>query len=325
MIVKDFNFGWGDDVELRKFERKILEQYLHPWHLDDSRCITINSTWYSQQCHQEVLAYLEHHSIDRIVLVSCMDPAIPQKDWFSDTGSIVRCTGYYPGPDEIDIWALIVNQYFDRNRSVEHDQIDTAFLCYNRKPHHHRRALVARLQAAGCVSKGVVTLGHESGQAQFQLDHDVSGSDIAPNPGMDQYGIANDIMSLGPQQIWNRCFLNIVTETVFDVDQQWFVSEKIYKPILGLRPFLVYAPGGAQKWLDHIGLHNFMQDFQDITDLDLSDPASCAPFLKTLCDQGPDYLRRKYIALQDKIMHNREIFDDHVSRTLNKISRGITT
>jgi len=190
--------------------------------------------------------------------------------------------------------------------------IDTAFLCYNRKPHWHRRHLIRQLQAADCVKHGVVTLGGTDGVAALGHNDSTPGSTLAPNPGADQYGIANDIMSLGPAHNWNRCLLNIVTETVFDVDQQWFVSEKIYKPVVGLKPFLVYAPNGAQAWLQHIGIESFVRDFTDITDLNLADPENMVAFLVLLSKKDSTYYQHKYQKLRDKIYHNRQVFENYV-------------
>jgi len=255
-----------------------------------------------------------------------MDPAIVQSDWFDGTGAEIRSLGYYNSPDEIDVWALIVDRYFDRefrSRAWKPDQLDTGYLCYNRKPHWHRMRLFRDLQARGCIDQGIVTMGHESGQALARLLDDVSPTDIAPNPGTEQYGIVNDIMSLGPMQNWDRCFLDVVTETVFDVDSAWFVSEKIYKPVVGNRPFLVYAANGASGWLRHIGIEPYIRDFQDISDLDLAEPVNLAPFLAILASQGSAYYAHKYLQLSEKIQHNNCCFRDHVHRMRHKVTRGI--
>lgn len=130
-------------------------------------------------------------------------------------------------------------------------------------------------------------------------------------------------MSLGPLDIWNRCFLNVVTETVFDVDQEWFVSEKIYKPVIGLRPFLVYAPAGAESWLRHLGMQSYCDDFTDITDLDLRQPDHIPEFLDQLVRQGQDYWRRKYRLLMPKMLHNLSKFHEHVANLKHRVDQGI--
>lgn len=320
MILREFNNGWGDNFALRRFESEILQHYLRDWYQDPTSTVIINSTWYSEQYHQQVMSWLRQNPVERIVLCSFLDPAIPSPSWFQDLGVQIRCLGYYRGLDEIDAWALIMQRHFDCADVIgDAEQIDTAFLCLNRKPHWHRRRLVAALMSRELSHSGVITMGSTGDGTALCLPHDVEGCTLAPNAGVDQYGIANDIMSLGPRSIWNRCLLNVVTETVFDVDQQWFVSEKIYKPVVGLKPFLVYAPHGARHWLDHVGIENFMADFSDITDLDLSDPECMAPFLAVLSKQSVQYYRYKYQSLWDKLQHNRQQFWSHVAATQHKV------
>lgn len=329
MIMQDFNNGWGESpwrlVELRQFERQVLSTYLRTWYQDHGRNVIINSTWYNNEYHDRVRDYLRSHPTDKLALISFMDPAILQPAWFHDLADHIYCIGYYRGAHEIDLWAMILHMYFkhDPALATEH-AITHPFLCYNRKPHWHRLQLLSEMRSNGCVTSGVVTMGDTSGQAQLALPNDVSPSCIAPNPGADQYGIGNDIMSLGNIAVWNQCLLTVVTETVYDVDTTWFVSEKIYKPLVGLRPFLVYAPNGAQTWLQHIGIEPYTQDFTDITDLDLADPVCMAPFLRILSDQTSHYLRCKYRSLTDKILHNRSRFDLHIEHTRHKILDGVT-
>ena len=113
-----------------------------------------------------------------------------------------------------------------------------------------------------------------------------------------------------------------MTETVFDVDREWFVSEKIYKPVIGSRPFLVHAPNGAQAWLAHVGIESYVADFRDISDRDPADPGQLAAFLVDLVQQSPAYFQHKYLALQEKITYNQSMFQAHVDRTWHKINQG---
>ena len=146
---------------------------------------------------------------------------------------------------------------------------------------------------------------------------------LAPNSGSEQHGIANDIMSLGHTSNWVRHLINIVTETQFDINQTHFVSEKIYKPIIGCRPFLVYASDGAVAWLTERKFEVYTNDFADITNLDLTIPNNIAPFLQTVCQQGPAYWQAKYVALRDKIMYNKTHFTEYVKQQKLIVEKGI--
>jgi hypothetical protein len=166
-------------------------------------------------------------------------------------------------------------------------------------------------------------MGGDHDRPAHIISESVGSNGLAPNGGQETYGMPNDIMTLGDPSNWNRCFLNVVTETVFDITKEHFVSEKIFKPMLGLRPFLVYSTDGAVTWLRQKGFEPYVSDFRDITDLDLSLSDNLVPFLKILCDQPVNYLQTKIVDLQEKILYNKQRFDVFVIEQKNKINQGI--
>jgi hypothetical protein len=200
-------------------------------------------------------------------------------------------------------------------------------MCLNRKPHWHRQQLYDAMVAAGVADQGLVSMGAriDGEPAQRSLPHDTGVSDLNlnPNPGIEQTGIVNDIMSLGHPDNWRRIFLDVITETQFNLRRTRFVSEKIYKPIMGMRPFLVYARDGAVSWLSERGFEPYVSDFLDITDLDLASYHNMVPFLQCLCQQPVSYFQKRFIDLQDKIQYNREQFDRYVNEINQKIQQGI--
>jgi len=278
----------------------------------------INSTWYSQEFHQEVLAQLRMMQFDRIVLVAMLDPAIPQADWYAEFACEVVGLGYYTGPGAVDYWALLTAEYNLDQPGMDPTAIDTAYMCLNRKPHWHRRRLYDQLSALGLLDQGIVSMGHER-ILPVDREHD----DLAPEPTRALYGIPNDIVSLGHPANWARSFLNVVTETAWNINQTGFVSEKIYKPIVGCRPFLVYDTDGATAWLQSRGFEPYNQDFQDISTVDPANPDQLVMFLQTLCAQPRSYWQSKFVALQDKIMYNKTQFDRYVKQQKLIIEKGI--
>lgn len=325
MIVETIDQGWGPEHPLKQLEIEITNAYLKPYQNDASRTVQICSTWYDGDLHERTLARLRQNPPDRVVLISMVDASIPQPEQFADLGCEVRSVGCYPGQDYIDYWSLVVDRYMclpDLDL-LDTSEIDTAFMCLNRKPHWHRVRLYQQIEAAGLLDYGLVSLGGDNGPALRLLPEDSGGTDIAPNGGPEQNGIANDIASLGHPRNWSRHFLNVVTETEYDISGRMFVTEKIYKPIVGCRPFLVYAQDGAQDWLKQHGFESYADDFQDITDLELRRPDNIVPFLKTLVDQGHDYWRHKLQTLRGKICYNKDHFSRHVAAQKQKIQKGI--
>jgi hypothetical protein len=190
-------------------------------------------------------------------------------------------------------------------------------MCLNRKPHPHRRQLYQQLNELNLLDRGLVSMGGHPTPLR-SLPDDVVGQDIAPNGGTEQFGITNDIVSLGNINHWQRHFLNIVTETIWDIEPSNFVSEKTFKPILGLRPFLIYAPNGGVGCLTSRGFEPYVNDFTDISDLDLTQPWTISNFLAELCKQDPKYWSMKFNQLKEKLLYNQQKFKDCVKQQLQK-------
>jgi hypothetical protein len=250
-----------------------------------------------------------------------IDSAIPTAQWFAEFDRPVLEVGSYRGVHHVSLWAEAVARYI---RPYQAHDITVPYMCLNRKPHWHRVRLYQQLGAAGVVDQGLVSLGGIDTQPAVRtLAESMPDNDLAPNGAITHHGIVNDIMSLGDPGHWRRHFLNIVTETVFDVDHKYFVTEKIFKPMLGARPFLVYADTGATQWLHDQGFETYVEDFQDISDLDLRDPDNLPGFLAQLCSQGHSYWQQKYIDLSPKILYNQDRFGTFVAEQRNKIKKGM--
>jgi hypothetical protein len=312
---------------LKQFEQRIVDDLLKHIAVDTSQTVVINSVWYSTEYHQQVMVWLRNNPVDRIVLIAMLDGAIPQPSWYSEFNCEILAVGYYPGDHAVDFCALFVEHYLnppDQDILLDSTVIDTPYMCLNRKPHWHRRKLYQNLKSQDVIRHGIVSMGGADGQAEQLLDIDREHDTLAPNPGPEYYGPPNDIVSLGHIKNWQRHFVNIVTETIYDINRSGFVSEKIYKPIVGCRPFLVYDPDGGTRWLQDRGFESYVNDFTDITDLDLARPDNIADFLVVLCQQTPGYWQSKYLALQEKILYNKHHFTDYVHSEWIKIKQGIT-
>lgn len=321
MIIHCHDYGWGPQWPIKQIEREITDQYLAPLAQSNLRVVLINSTWYGQEQHHSTLDWLRNNAWDVAILISMIDAPIPNVDWFAEFDRPIIAIGSYPGQHHISLWAEVVARYMKPCSEVA---IDLPFMCLNRKPHWHRVKLYEQMVSANLLDRGFVSMGgSDGGVAVRSLLESINATDLAPNGSQDYHGIPNDIVSLGDHANWKRHFLNVVTETVFDVDNNYFVSEKIFKPLLGSRPFLVYAPSGAENWLKDQGFETYLDDFQDITDLDLRDARNMVSFLTVLSTQPPSYWQHKYLDLLPKIQYNLDRFDTFVVAQRQKIKQGI--
>lgn len=303
---------------MKQLEQDILKKFLANYYTDNSRVVIVNSVWYTGEYHQQVVAELRELKPTHIFVVALLDPPIVQLDWFDELNCEVVGIGYYPGPGYIDYFALFMENFYqpvDHSCLLSADRIDTPYMCLNRKPHPHRMRLYQGLENAGILERGFVSMG---GTPPLRLlVNDVPGQDIAPNGGSEQYGIDNDVVSLGNLTNWQRHFVNIVTETIWDINTSNFFSEKTFKPILGLRPFLIYTPNGGVECLKSRGFESYVDDFKDIADIDLREPYNIPVFLTELCKQPHTYWQMKFAVLKEKLLYNQQRFKDYIRKHKN--------
>ena len=319
MILKEYDIGWGLNWPMKQLEQQILKNFLAKYSTDSSRSVVINSVWYTGDYHQQVMAELRDLRPTHIFVVALLDPPIVQPEWFAELDCEVQGIGYYPGPGYIDYCALFVDHFYqpvDQSILLSADNMNTAYMCLNRKPHRHRMQLYTQLEQLNLLNSGLVSMGGDPVPLRT-LPNDVVGQDIAPNGGTEQFGITNDIVTLGNIDHWQRCFLNIVTETVWDIEPSNFLSEKTFKPILGLRPFLIYAPNGGTSCLASRGFESYVNDFKDISDLDLTQPWAISNFLNILCGQEQSYWVMKFAELKQKLLFNQHQFKRYVGQQNN--------
>lgn len=320
MIVKNYDIGWGQNWPMKQLEQQIVDRVVAQYQHDHSRTVIINTVWYSGEYHETVMQELRDIQPTRIVVVAMLDPPNFGLDRFGELGCEVVGVGYYPGQIEIDYFALFMHQFYqsvDTAVLLNFDLIDTAYMCLNRKPHLHRTRLYKWLEATGLLDHGFVSMGGTPPIRTLENDS-VSGTDLAPNGSSSHYGIGNDIASLGNIDRWCRHFVNIVTETAWEIESSRFLSEKTFKSILGCRPFLIHTPGGGVNSLTTRGFEPYVDDFNDITDLNLSNPNNHVQFLTALCGQPKSYWQMKCRSLEQKLVYNQQRFYNHVREQQTK-------
>jgi len=170
----------------------------------------------------------------------------------------VKTLGYVTAGVTYDFWAVACQKYFKSYSQDEllPDRFDHLYLNYNRKPHHHRVQLVEQLEDNDLIKHGCITLA-----GRYTVDNNID--DYRDSGAYDVNGeleIPNDIYSLGQIDIWRRSFINIVSETQFG-GPHVFLSEKIFKPIIGLRPFIVNGDKRIYTWLEQAGFDCFADIF----------------------------------------------------------------
>jgi hypothetical protein len=241
------------------------------------------------------------------IITSFFDPSEVSIDMFAEE--------YY---DRIKIisnfdlcfWLMAVDRYFLKYSIEEVTPTDYQhhFLCYQRKPSLAREFLYETLKN----KTGIITIGTKK---FADINSDIP-KHIGINEIFGELEVCNDIYSLGNIKVWNSSFLNIVSETHQDLTSKFpFVSEKIFKPIIGLRPFLCYGHPETSKLLTDKGFKTFDEDFGYV-------PTNCyrenAKQLAAIID-NIDNPRDMFNKLLPKLIYNKQILQQLVTSEYDKI------
>lgn len=310
----------------------MLKDIIH----NDSRAVLISNLMYTEYDGKVTTRWLQRNQDwDYIVLERLLDPPEIHAEIWKHLGRPVYSFGYGAEKNFVDCWAIIADNLFtwpDQDTLLDADSIQQPYLSYNRKPTFHRRRLYSLLHDHRCLDKGIFTLGSKNPSERY-LPHDLDfvSEDIPldhnfttqPSEISGDWGIPNDIFSLGSLDIWNQCLFNIVTETIYDVTAWGFVSEKIFKPLIGCRPFVVFSPDGGTAWLRARQFETYHEDFKDISDADPSNPDQLAQFVWDLNQQPVSYLKHKFRSLTPKLIYNRNILKQYIQQQQAKLLQGL--
>lgn len=111
-------------------------------------------------------------------------------------------------------------------------------------------------------------------------------------------------------RLWQRSFWHLVNETVF-YDQKLHLTEKVFKPIVASRPFILVAAPGNLAYLKNYGFKTF-EHWIDETYDQVSDPEKrlkmiCVEIDK-LCALSRSQLQRMHNEMLPILEHNRQHF-----------------
>lgn len=281
-IIKSTNgfpYAWKAG-KVEQLIRSILETKARE-QLNVNRVMFINPTWMHED---NITQHIQETNPDFIICHNFVDPAVPKIfDAVQSSGVpyiIIGNAEQY----RLDFWAMVCDLYFQNYEEHDLEVLPTArkYICLNRKPHPHRIAIVDALITAGLQEQGYVSLGLPGEQAIVinETFEDSQGIlDEYGNLGVDETFVSrkirNDIFSVGSPHIWNNSLLCLVSETEFAnaYPNNFFTSEKTFKPIIGMRPFFIYGQAPLRQYLKDSGF----DIFEDVFNYGLIDESAADP------------------------------------------------
>ena len=187
----------------------------------------------------QVLEAVCNHN--KAVIFNLVDPPYTWhylEQQLSTTGIEIVCVGTDAPDYPVHYWMLWAYDkfpnYHDHDlyfRSTPKCHVFLSYMMGN--SHHHRRRLQHWLQERDVVSLGHLTHGQRK------------SADYTP------------FAFLGDIDTWQHHFLTIVSETVFRLEPELAITEKIIKPILGLRPFVINGSPRYMQVLESLGFDLF--------------------------------------------------------------------
>jgi hypothetical protein len=222
--------------------------------------VFVNTTWIEQDRDLEKIVSKEKiavcYSGPDWENFNCIPLRRNAHRYIKENSKEVFYIGNTKGRYYFNYWAEFIRRnpegFFD-DRYLEEPQFDKVYMCLNRKPHDHRVFLVDKFREHDILDSGIVSLGIENSLViEESLSEIVELGEAAVHGKMD---IKNDIVTLGDYKNWNRHFINVVTETTIHTDV--FISEKTWKPIIGLRPFVILGDYNIYIQLKELGFDTF--------------------------------------------------------------------
>jgi hypothetical protein len=329
------NSQWHEDETA--LINSITQQINQQWPIGQN--LLINTTWFGPQFDNDMYRKArEFKSAERLFFLSTVDPVMLTSDQIND---LIDCIspqetyylGNFDGQYQFTFIATLLPKYFKYYSRDELllDRVEWLYVNYNRKPREHRINFINQLVKAGLITHGVVTLGKSSStyigdaeySGEFLLGEEPEDYALEGNWGMSmEFGIPHDIHSLGNMIIWKSHFLTIVSETEFLPWDNMFITEKTWKPILGLRPFLLNGQTKIYKWLRSNGFRTFTHYFPDIeleqvNELEVHD--SLVQVVQYLAQMSKQQILQLYQDMLPDLLHNRARFQVFAQQQQYKI------
>lgn len=271
---------------------------------ESSKYTLASCSWQQKQFYEMLLTYNKP-----VLLFNCFDPMFVGDDQtplahyiqLLNTTDHVRAVGNNID-DYLNYWCLGFAPEGQFKNYVQDNflkcNFEKVFLCYQRSNTGFRKNLYDALKCHNAY--GTATYAHWENNST---------------------NVINDINTVGSLDIWNSHFLNIISETQYDWNNPYeiFLSEKTWKPIYGMRPFLHFTNVYANDFLKSQGFELFWEDFG----CDYNNTESWSFQIEQI-SQAVENLKREnlnslYKKLLPKIKHNRINLNKFIQRQKDKI------
>ena len=309
----------------------------------DQQNLLINTTWFGPQFNNGEWNKLEQlissgKLFDNLFLLSVIDPLYLSKENIKYIEHGLKVSRTYrigmfdKSTYEWNFHAVVGARHcpeYTKENLIMHEP-KYVFLLYQRKPRRHRIEITKLLTEHSLTKHGVITLGSNKNSSydwseglEFTpLIIDDLSTNYKHNGEPDDFdGVPNDLVTLGRMDIWQNHFLNIVSETEFNDWHATFLTEKTWKPVIGLRPFIIHGQRSVYSWLKNNGFKTFNHYWSHVPCETGDDQhGNVINVIDFLCSKSKDELMSMYQEMLPDLIYNRNRFFEFAQEQHHKIN-----
>lgn len=293
--------------------------------------LLVDTTWWGPANDQQVEdLHAAGCRFENCVITSTVDDVLnfkvyPLIDQLQQKLEIQRMfpAGNFDSDYHFNFFAVVCRDHFQSycTEDLILTDLKWRYCAYNRKPYDHRLAFVAELVHNDLEPHGVITLGHAfpgapdhglyrsiGEQAQDYVQHGhwyPLDSDVAT-----PHEIPHDLFSLHNWSVWQHHFLHIVGATDFFDEIDTFVNQINFKPLIGMRPFVI---NGQTKQYQYLRNHGFKTFNHYWPSFDVEQPGAqtevhrrLIKMLKWLVTQSDAEIMSMYQDMLPDLVYNRQ-------------------
>lgn len=304
-----YPFGTQENLSSHEFQPRIGRNIPHVlfydqeplWEYSLGNLYNLHPSAWSQNSIK-ILSNSERSEVKRTI---CRDQAM--LDWYY----------FYHGFAALD-W-FRDSQYIDDQQDIQN-----VFLCLNHLVKHERSyriSLLARLAHQDILHHGTVSFHGSMEDCRYELNDPhtkIQGTckTLIKHSILDKIDLpmyvdrssldGNASAHFGHQEhaLWQRSFLHVVNETVFYAPKL-HLTEKIFKPIVSSRPFLLVAAPGNLQYLKSYGFQTFDRWWDESYD-HIQDPSKR---LDAISQQLADICRRPWAQIQNMLEDMKPVLE----------------
>jgi hypothetical protein len=237
----------------------------------DQQNLLISLTWFGPQFdNNEWNNLIELNTqgmvFDNLFVVATVDPPylnITELQTVKNLSQALKVyyLGNFDSPHQFNFFAPIIAEKFTKydEKDIVLRRLKYLYVNYNRKPKDHRVEFVNKLKETGVFDDGIVTLGKVNENDPYISigEKHETYLELGNRPEVWNFGIPQDYYSLHNMDVWKHVFLYINGATEFNPINDLFCQQDTFKPMLGLRPFVINGVQRTYRWLRHHGFKTF--------------------------------------------------------------------